>query len=271
MKPVWAWPAVLAFAGLVALISLLAMPDGGFDWRNDIGPATRNLNAPWREGLPLPPWAAVYLAPLGALPDNVATAVLNGVGVLLLALVAVRFGGPPWAAVLALLTPAGYFLFENGQTDALILAGVLLPAGLAPVVLILKPQLAIGAIVAILGKAKGRRRETLAPLAAVGLVSLVVWWGWPAGVARFGPALLAGEWNASLWPYSAPIGLVCMWLAWRSGDVRWGLIASPLLAPYVNWQSYIGILLVVAAKWPRAFGVLLVLVYVAFGVMLLAR
>lgn len=274
----WRWPSnlrlhpvVWAFALVVAVMSWVYLPEGGNDWRNDIGPSARQWwPAPWQEGLPLLPWAAMVLSPLGGLPDRLATALTNGASVIILALVVRYFGGHDWIAVVLLVTPSGYWLFKNGQTDCLILGGLLFFNGLDPLILVLKPQVAIGAIISRLRRAGNDGIGYLSPLVIVVILSLVVWWAWPLGLLKYAPILIPSEWNSSAWPYSIPIGLSLLWYAWKTGDDRWGVAASPLLFPYVNLPSYLGLLAILAARWPRWTIVILVVVYLVFGLIFIA-
>ncbi len=90
-------PGVWLFAAAIFVGSFFIFPEGGFDWRNDIGPGIRHWwTNPWEEGLILAPWGAMILSPLGALPDRIATALTNGLSVIILALVARKLGGPDW-------------------------------------------------------------------------------------------------------------------------------------------------------------------------------
>jgi hypothetical protein len=173
--------------------------------------------------------------------------------VIVLALVARHFGGPEWVVVPVLLSPAGYWLFRNGQTEWLILAGLLFFNGLDVLLITLKPQVALWVIVPRLRRAGSRWLMYLAPALVIGVASLVIWPGWPGHLLAFAPVLIGGEWNSSMWPWGLPVGLFCVWRAWQSRDDCWGVIASPLLFPYVNLPSYLGLLLVVAARWPRWF------------------
>jgi hypothetical protein len=116
---------------------------------------------------------------------------------------------------------------------------------------ILKPQVALGVIIPRLRRAGTRWLAYLAPSAAFGLISLVIWPGWPVGILKFAPVLLAGEWNSSLWPWGIPVGLFLLWRAWRSSEDWLGVAATPFLFPYVNMPSYLGLLIVLAARWPR--------------------
>ena len=238
-KPRWLklHPSVWVFAVAVALGSWLLLPSGGFDWRNYIGPAARHWwPSPWLEGLPLAPWAAMLLSPLGGLPDRLATTITNSASVVILALVIRQFGGPEWLAIPLLVSPFGYWLFSNGQTDCLLLGGLLFFNGLDPLVLVLKPQLAVGAIVSRVRRAQASRINYLSPIAITTVLSLVIWWGWPLGILSIVHTLISGSWNAAVWPYGLPVGLVMLWIAWRRGDDRWGVAATPLLLPYVNPQ-----------------------------------
>lgn len=269
----WRWavelrlhPLVWGFAMIVFVGSWILLPEGGFDWHNDIGPSTRRWwTTPFEvgaNGLPLAPWAALLLSPLGGLPDRVATALTNSITVLVVALVVRRFGGPDWLALPVLLTPTGFWLFRNGQTEWLMLLGLLFFNGLDTLLLILKPQVAVGAIVSRIRRADKLWWVYLAPLVVMTLISFVAWHGWFLNILTFAPVLIGGDWNSSMWPWGVVPGIGLLWRAWKTGDDRWGVAASPFLSPYVNLPSYLGLLIVLAARWPRWFLLIWVLVWV---------
>jgi len=157
----------------------------------------------------------------------------------------------------------------NGQVDCLVLGGLMFFNGVDPLILLMKPQVAAGAIVSRV-KRTGRQwsRYVLPSLVGLG-ISLVVWWMWP--VAFLGPVMrqIPGYWNSSLWPFGIPFGLFSLWKAWKTADERWGVVASPLLSPYVNLPSYLGLLAVIVSRWPRWTVVVLIAVYglFAFGLL----
>ena len=245
-------PVVLLFAVAVAVASYLFLPLGGLDWRNDIAPGARHLwPAPWTEGLPLLPWAALILAPLAALPDRLATALLNAGSVVALALVIRSFGGRDWMAIPLLASPFGFWLFSNGQTDTIILAGLLLPKGADLLILALKPQVAFGVVVARLRQSGKHWPRYLAPLAVMLALSLAVWPDWPLALVGFAPVLIPASWNWSIWPWGLPVAAWLLWRAWQSQDDRFAVAATPFLFPYVNPPSYLGLLAVLAVRWPR--------------------
>ena len=259
-------PIVFLFAALVVGWSWLTLPIGGLDWRDDIAPAARHWwPAPWTEGLPLLPWAGMLFSPLAGLPDRPATALLNGASVVVLALVVRHFGGPSWLAVPLLASPFGFWMFRNGQTDCLILGGLLFFNGLDPLIFALKPQVAIGALVARFKRAGVDRWRYVMPFGLALVVSLVIWWGWPLALLGFADILVPSSWNWSLWPYGLLVGLILLWQAWRTGDDRWGVAASPFLFPYVNAPSFLGLLAVIAARWPRWTMMLWAIFVLAFG------
>ena len=45
-------------------------------------------------------------------------------------------------------------------------------------------------------------------------------------------------WNASLFPYSVPVGLYLVYRALKTRDLRWALPAGPCLSPYVLFHSW---------------------------------
>ena len=245
-------PLVLAFALIVAVGSYVWLPLGGLDWRSTIGPATRFwFTEPWAQGWPVAPWAPLLISPLGALPDRLATALLNGASVVALAVVIRRLGGRDWLAIPLLVSPLGFWLCRNGQVDAVILLSLLVTNGLELLIVIAKPQVAVGVVVSRLRRAGPRWPVYLAPLLVGGLLSLVIWPGWPLAVASASASHVGVDWNSAAWPYGVPFGLALLWAAWRRGDDGLALLATPLLFPFVNAPSYLGALAVVAARWPH--------------------
>lgn len=245
-------PGVWAFAALVFVGSLVLLHDGGQDWRNVMAPAARAWwPAPWENAIPYPPYLGIILSPLGGLPSREATAINNAAAVLVVALVIRRFGGPWWGAAVVFLTPSGIWHFTNGQIDWLALAGLLWFNGLDLVLFTLKPQVALWVAVARLRRTGSAWWRYLAPTCFIAIASLVIWPLWPVHVARLGQAVIDDPYNASFWPWSLPLGAFLVWRAWETGDDRYGLAASPLLFPYVNWPSYIGLLALLVSCWPR--------------------
>jgi hypothetical protein len=248
---------VLGFALAIGVVSWMVMPQGGLDMRDDILPSLWNWRAPWEEGTPLFPWATLILMPLRYFTPRDATALINSLSVVLIALLIKRFDGNVLFTVPVILSPIGYRLITTGQTDVIVLASIFLPAGF-DLLLFWKPQ-----VIAHAFWVRGLEKPKIYFVS--GIVLLVVsyfFWGlWPRAILEFGQTqLIDGWWNFSLWPYSIPVGLLMVYLSIKKKDVGYGVIASPLLFPYVNGPSYIGLIATVAAKWPKFFGLCTVVI-----------
>jgi hypothetical protein len=245
-------PTIWFFAVAVLVGSWFLFPEGGFDWRNDIGPGVRHWwPAPWDEGLILAPWGALLLSPLGGLPDRISTALTNSLSVIIFALISRKFGGPDWIAIPVLMSPPGYWLFYNGQTEWLVLIGLLFFNGLDIPLLLLKPQVAIGAFLPRLRRAGDQWKHYVLPGFIIFMISILIWPLWPFKMPEIIPVLTAGSWNSALWPWGIPIGVFLLWYSWKTVDDRWGVAATPFLFPYINMPNYLGLLIVLAAKWPK--------------------
>lgn len=251
--------AVIAgFSLAIGMVSWMLLPNGGLDMREDILPSLWNWRYPWEEGMPLFPWAILVLMPLRILSPQGATALINGLSTLLVALLIKRFGGDILFTIPIMLSPIGYRLLTTGQTDAIVAAAILLPAGF-DLLLFWKPQVLLHIFwIRVFEHPKTYFISGIALLAA----SFVVWGFWLEDVWEFGRTqLIDGWWNFSLWPYGIPVGLLMIYLSFKKKDAGYGLIASPLLFPYVNGPSYIGLLAVAAAKWPRFFSALFLILF----------
>lgn len=257
---------VFAFAVAVAMFSWIIMPDGGLDMRDDVLPALTNWRMPWVEGTPLFPWAVLVLMPLRFLSPENATILMNFGSVMITALAIRRMGGNILLTIPVFVSPVGYWMFTTGQTDALMFgACILLPAGY-DLLFFWKPQVILHAFwVRLMTRPK---IYLIAGPLLLGL-SLLIWGNWPRAVIDFARSqLIDGWWNRSFWPCSIPIGLVFLYWSIKKRDECYGVIASPLLSPYVNGPSYVGLLAVVAAKWPGFFMIcyLIFLVYAILAI-----
>jgi hypothetical protein len=256
---------VLGFAISFVVLSWQLLPNGGLDMRDDILPSLHNWRAPWLEGTPLFPWAVLVLMPLRLFTPRAATALINGLSVLLTALVIRNLKGNPLFVIPIMVSPFGNMLFFNGQTDAIVLASILLPAGF-DLLLFWKPQVIAQAFWV---RVRWRPKTYIISGICILLLSLWIWGLWPIEILHFAQVnLINGNWNITLWPYSIPIGMGLLYLSIVKNDVGFGLMASPLLFPYVNGASYIGFLAVIASKWPKVFGVVYTIYFIVLIFML---
>jgi hypothetical protein len=253
-------------AALVFVASLVILPGGGTDWSTCFTEAaTRWWDAPWKEGMSNPPYAALMLWPLGVLGSRLATAIVNSASVLLLARLARRWDGSEWAVLPVLLSPVGIYLLGTGQIDVLVLSGVLLPEAAGVLVYVVKPQTGLWIAAAHWRKLLG---WPLVVGIVVGVITLVIWGWWPIKVLNGAGYFTGSTWNAALWPWFIPAGIWCAWRAWKREDERYGVAASPLLFPYLGLSSYAGVVLLLVIQWPRVMAAAAVLTSAATVVLL---
>jgi hypothetical protein len=82
--------------------------------------------------------------------------------------------------------------------------------------------------------------KVFAPVTIAVLLSFVMFGNWQAGR---GSDLPVSFWNASLWPWSIPIGLVFLMLSLRDRRKEWAISASPFLSPYLAYHSWVSAIL----------------------------
>jgi hypothetical protein len=78
---------------------------------------------------------------------------------------------------------------------------------------------------------------------------LIVWWGWP--FEALGKPFFQEGHNISIFPWGLPIAALLLYLAWRSGQDWLGVIASPLLLPYMAAHNFMAVLMVLTARFPK--------------------
>jgi hypothetical protein len=116
-----------------------------------------------------------------------------------------------------------------------------------------KPQAGVFANVALLARCQTWRERLalVAPLVVLALLTLPLWGAWLAGMRTVGYDTGIGR-NFSLFPYSIPVGIFGLVLAWRRASVLWGVIASLCLAPYFYIHSFMPLLALLTIRDWRA-------------------
>ncbi len=238
----------------------------GIDWKETFYPAARALlegespytvptfrNAPWT-GLLLLPFA-LFSERVGGILFFIASAGIY-------AWTAYRLQASRIALIVFLLSPPVVYGLRMLNVDIFILLGFTLPASIGLFFVLVKPQM--GAVMAIFWLFRAWRQggikqalRTFAPVTLALLLSFAVFGNWLQGRQA---DLLDSFWNASLWPWAIPIGVVLTALSLR--DLRWdcAMAASPFLSPYLAYHSWAAALaglmrrdfelaLAVAAMW----------------------
>ncbi len=220
----------MAVLGAVLLLPLTRiLPFLGWDWYfyfNNHNPAL-NLAA---ADSAYPPFTGWFIGLLTWLDWRTSLAVLVGLTLLAVALGTWQSGGRYGSIALALLTPPLWMLLWVGHPDGLALLGVV--SGFVPLTLI-KPQIAVWSLLS--------SRRLLAAAAVFGLLTLLIWPGWPLrwlsfarGVIAYREVLYYNEatfgWGVMGWPIAL---LGALLLAGAGTDAYRLMAAGCLLSPYL--------------------------------------
>jgi hypothetical protein len=239
----------LVFSLLTAVLSNLLPP--AVDFHGAFRPAALELlhgRSPYNaEGFFNPPWTALLLIPFAILPENVGRALMVIAALAVYAYVAHKLGASKLTLTLLLLSPPALHGILNGTLDWMTVLGVVLPSWLGLFFLAIKPQVGMIVILYLVFAEwqKGGAIRVLKTFLPVGLASIL-------SVAIFGPWFLAIPSldeitiNTSLLPLALPIGLALTVTAIRKNEIRYSMIASPMLSPYLLLHSWIGAFLALA-------------------------
>ncbi len=241
---------LIILLGVVAVaLTLVISPllPAGVDWRLAFRPAAREMlsgHSPYLvSGFFNPPWTLLPMLPLALLPEALGRAFFLVMNLILFVYVAYRLGATAITMLFFLLSPPVLHSLLNGNIDAFVLLGFVLPPPIALFFLSIKPQIGAGVALFFLVEAwrAGKLRgviKTFAPVSAAWLVSFLLygWWigDWGQEVELW--------WNASLWPLSIPVGLALLVAAVRLRRKEFAMAAAPCLSPYVLLHAWVGAL-----------------------------
>lgn len=242
---------------LTIAVILFAWPTGGYihspDWHATFRPAALEIlhgRSPYNaKGFFNPPWAAILLIPFAVLPENVGWTILVITALGVYAYVAHKLGANKLTISVLLLSPACLHGILIGNIDWLPILGIVLPPWLGLFFLALKPQVSVMVILYLFfaeWKRGGPLRvfKTFLPVGLAAALSIIIFGPWFLSI----PSLNKLPANDSLFPMSLPIGLALAVAAIRKNDIRYSMMASPMLAPYLLLYSWIGALLALAPK-----------------------
>ncbi len=206
-----------------------------------------------------PPWFLLPFFPLTILPETLGRTFNNLLNVLAVVLLVRRLKGNRLAMVAALCSPSLLATSIVSNIEWMPIMGALLTGPWGAPWLLIKPQVTALLLILYWRRAKWKLTYFL-PLAVFVLVSFLIWGFWPLELRSLPDDFQ--RWNISLWPWSFPFGLFAFWKAWKStneaDELRWGLTASILVAPYFAWGSLTASIAAWATKYPRIVATLLI-------------
>jgi hypothetical protein len=206
-----------------------------------------------------PPWVLLPLLPIAFLSPPLGSAFMYVLNLFAFLFVMMRLRLNYWL-IIPLLALSGMMVNqENGNIEGLLALGFILPPSIGMFFVLAKPQ--IGIAVALYWTVKAWRlggpRQTvkiLFPVAVGFLLTFLIFPDWLHGAIWHAGA----SWNASLWPFGIPLGLVLVGLSLWKRQVKLAIAASPFFAPYLASYSWgivwLGLVLLVPQHIHLPFG-----------------
>jgi len=247
-------PVILLVLVAAAIVLLsIYLPDG-IDWMNTYRPATRALLAgksPYEEVdiYFAAPWTLIPLIPLALLPVSVGRSILFLCTIAAFGYTAIRLKAKPPATIAFLLSPPVMHCLLNANVEWLPVLGFVLPPQIGLFFISVKPQIgfAVGLFWLVESWRSGGIREVIRvfwPVTTALLLSFIVFGVWPL---RWQNTLsLTRSYNASLWPWTIPVGLGLIAASLRTRNIKYAFPASPCLSPYVLFHAWSGALVSLA-------------------------
>lgn len=201
------------------------------------------------------PWAIPFFLPLTLLPSALATTLVRVATILALYLLS---GRSFWKTLVVSLSAPALVLLWQGNLDALVATGLLLPGAGALLLLSLKPQVAAFAALPILRR-DGWKHALLPALVIV--LSTLLWPEWMTRASLAGRHF--GPWDWNLFPWGVPLGLAMTGWAIRQRDPLLAGVATPLLSPFLPAYTLAPTLALLWRRWPRAAGALWAATWIA--------
>jgi hypothetical protein len=188
-----------------------------------------------------PIWTALPFIPLVFTTEAIGRAAVFVMAVVAFAYTAYHLGAKPLGMILFLLSPPVIHSLLNANVEWLVLLGIVFPPRWGLFFLMIKPQIGFGVALFWLVEAwrtggLWRAIRVFAPATVAFLVSFVL----SGGAQLRGVGMINDYWNASLWPWSIPIGIVLLVVSLRRRRVEPALAASPMLSPYVLFHAWSG-------------------------------
>lgn len=251
--------ALLVIAVLVAVSGLTMFYAQefqlGVDWKYTYFRAADNWRDPYvipglephEQPFTNPPWVLALLPHAFVFPQAVGAAVNSVINIVVILLVIRRFGGG-WQTMAMTFTSMPFFdLMLKSNVDWIPMLALLLPPMWGLPLLIIKPH-SIGTVALIWWKRHRFSPWMLAPTAALGVLSLVIWGLW---FNRVGLPWDVASWNFAPFPYFIPLGLYMLYRAYRSDDAFIAAAAAPFLTPYIATYSVTALFAFTGSRYRR--------------------
>ena len=226
----------------------LIWPLLGIDWHETFYPAIQKVisgdnpyDVPTFRNAP---WLLLILLPFSIFSENVSGVLYFMASLAGYAWVAYRLKARPLSFAIFLFSPPVIYGLRMLNVDIFVLIGFVLPAPVGLFFVLVKPQMGIVMVLYWLVESwrEGGIKKvfwTFSPVTLSLILSFFIFGNWIVGRQS---DLLDSFWNASLWPWAIPIGLVLAALSLRDRRIDYGMAASPFLSPYLAYHSWASVL-----------------------------
>jgi hypothetical protein len=238
---------LIVFAGLfLAIRQIWAIV--GIDWKETFYPAARAMlegKSPYSiSTFRNAPWTVLFLAPFALFSEAVGGILFFMVSIGVYAWTAYRLQASRLSLIVFLLSPPVVYGLRMLNVDIFVLIGFTLPPQIGLFFVLIKPQMGIAMVPFWLIKAykEGGIKKvfiTFAPVTLAIALSFLFFGNWLSGRQA---DLYKSMWNASLWPWVIPVGVVLVALSLRDLREDFAIAASPFLSPYLAYHSWVSVL-----------------------------
>lgn len=215
------------------------------DWARHFYPQALHwltTGQPYTDGSFNPIWTMPTLAPLFFLPVVFA----YGFALLALGYYAYKRRKPHLIPIVGLSSPfVALVIYAN--IDWLVFLGIAFADWRSPILLTIKPQSGVLALLAILkGKSWWDVVKMFAPLVLIATVLTIAYPTWISDMLSSSPTRY--PWNLSPFPWLIPFGIYLGYLAYKNEDMLAGVVGSLCIAPYFHYYSLTPALLLLAER-----------------------
>ncbi len=216
----------------------------GIDWRQTYYPAVRLMLAgqsPYGIAtLHNPVWALFPLVPFALLGERAGSIAYLVFSIFTYGFVAYKLRARLIALTAFMVSLPVLYAMGMQNIDTFVLWGYILPPPIGLFLVLTKPQMGVGISIywGWLAWRQGGWKKlvtTFAPIAAALALSFLFFGNW---LVETSENVVVSSWNASLWPWSIPLGLGLVYFAIRYNNEKAAISSSPMLSPYLAAHSW---------------------------------
>lgn len=244
--------AFLITSPLIIFFLYILLPQGPNDWTKVFYAVSKIPFTPYQNSLYInPPWMALFLSPFGLFSSQLARALNAFFALFFISLLVLQSKGNGWSFLMTFTSFPFVGLLANGTIDWIVAAGLVFGSLWGIPFLLAKPQ--TGAFVVLLWfkKTENKKLFFLVFLIFIGL-SFIIWRFWPQQMIANVRATPLGDWNASLFPWSIPLGIYLSYLSLKYEDTLAAIGAGLCFTPYFALHSLIVGFAVLSGRYRKA-------------------